>query len=87
MCLLIFAITFKNDQFIVLDKIAAFGKYSYGIYLIHILFVEGLQDIANFFNISGTIVLDLGVFLLSLMLTMQTIFILRKLNLQEWLGT
>ena len=77
-CLLLFSLTYQNTRLKILEKIAAFSSYSYGIYLVHILFVEGFQQLANLMNISATTFLYLGIFLLSLILSMLTIFTLKK---------
>jgi surface polysaccharide O-acyltransferase-like enzyme len=42
------------------------GKHSYGIYLGHVLFVEGLQTIADLAHLPNTPILDIAVFVLAM---------------------
>lgn len=85
--LLLFSITYKGRSSVFVRKVAAVGKYTYGIYLVHILFVEGFQDIAQVAGVRGGISLDLCVFSLSIILSLQTVLFLSRTNLQKCFGT
>ena len=62
------------------------SKYSYFIYLSHILFVEGVKDILAQFKISSGVLLSVFVFVISLFLSAFLAKIIGKLRFGKWLG-
>lgn len=65
--------------------IATFGSLAYGVYLSHMLFVEGLQDIAQYAGFSEGALNDLIVFALSAVCAILLTIGLKKSRHLNWL--
>jgi surface polysaccharide O-acyltransferase-like enzyme len=66
--------------------IAAFGTLAYGVYLSHMLFVEGFQDIAQYAGFSEGALNDLIVFALSAVCAILLTICLKKSRYFSWLA-
>ncbi|MCK4872850.1 MAG: acyltransferase [Phycisphaerales bacterium] len=66
--------------------VARFGPLTFGIYLSHILFVEGWQEAAKMLHIEASWMLDAGVFVIAGTCTIATVTLLRTNRYTRWLG-
>lgn len=62
------------------------GSYAYGIYLTHILYVEGLQDLVAALQIDPVSWMSLIVFILSILLSTLTCYLISLLPCSDMLG-
>lgn len=63
-----------------------FGSMAYGIYLVHILFLEGFQDICTMVNLPTSLTMDLVTFVISTVCSIVFCMIVSHLPGCRWLG-
>ncbi|HEV8608293.1 MAG TPA: acyltransferase [Tepidisphaeraceae bacterium] len=68
-----------------LSPLAAFGRTTYGVYLVHLLFVDPLQLLARHAHLGRHWWLDIPTFLLSVLLSYLLVRLLRSSKFSSWL--
>lgn len=74
---------------VVLKLLASVGGLSFGIYFIHVLYVEGLQDLFQLLHVAPGVRLDLLVFVLSCLFSVFSMFMCIQIlpaNVARWIG-
>lgn len=74
---------------VVLKLLASAGGLSFGVYFIHVLYVEGLQDLFHLLHVAPGVQLDLLVFVLSCFLSVFSMFVcvhLLPAKVARWIG-
>lgn len=76
---------FAGNSFSWVSAVASVGSLAYGVYLSHILFIEGFQDLAEFASFPTNAVNDLVVFLLSAVCSLALTMYMHKSSRLRWL--
>lgn len=68
------------------DFMQALGNMAFTIYLVHVLFVEGMQDMASLVHLNGSTGLDIFIFITSVLLSIGAAWILHRTAYAKLLG-
>jgi peptidoglycan/LPS O-acetylase OafA/YrhL len=69
----------------VVARVAKWGTYSLGIYILHVLFLDGLQDIARKVGFSGLWQLDIATFIVTLLACTVVLLLITNNRKVRWL--
>lgn len=61
-----------------ITRIAQWGKFSFGIYILHILFLEGFQDVSRKIGWTSSWQNDVATFVVTLLCCVIAIFLMNK---------
>ncbi len=70
----------------VANRLQALGDMSFAIYLVHIVFVEGMQDMAALVHLTQSAGLDLFIFITSVLLSIGAAWLLQRTAYAKFLG-
>lgn len=76
---------FGDCRFTWVTAVASLGSMAYGVYLSHMLFVEGLQDVAQHFRFPENALNDILVFVLSTVCALVLTACLQRSRRWSWL--
>jgi peptidoglycan/LPS O-acetylase OafA/YrhL len=68
------------------DVLADLGKYSYGVYLCHVLVVEGVRLVTNKLHLGATVSVDLMTFFVGFASSLVVVLLLARSRKTAWLN-